>query len=104
MIVLPYQNRAQFQLWISGLSPSAYWFGQALFEVPVYCALILSIFIAFYASAPPESKFTVGDLFIQVSDTIPKTTTINQSTQKLTVTQTIFDIFHFYFKSFLKCG
>ncbi|NP_001392075.1 ABC-type organic anion transporter ABCA8A isoform 3 [Mus musculus] len=62
-----YKNRAQFQLWISGLSPSAYWFGQALFEVPVYCALILSIFIAFYASAPPESKFTVGDLFIQVS-------------------------------------
>uniref|UniRef100_A0A8C6HFX4 ATP-binding cassette, sub-family A member 8b n=1 Tax=Mus spicilegus TaxID=10103 RepID=A0A8C6HFX4_MUSSI len=61
-----YKNRAQFQLWISGLSPSAYWFGQALFEVPVYCALILSIFIAFYASAPPETKFTVGDLFIQI--------------------------------------
>lgn len=77
MIVLPYQNRAQFQLWISGLSPSAYWFGHALFEIPVYSALILSVYIAFYFSAPPESMITTRDLFIQVSgDTIPKTTII----------------------------
>ncbi|XP_052050618.1 ABC-type organic anion transporter ABCA8A isoform X2 [Apodemus sylvaticus] len=61
-----YKNRAQFQLWISGLSPSAYWFGQALFEVPVFCALIFSVYIAFYASAPAGSKFTAGDLFIQI--------------------------------------
>ncbi|XP_034361562.1 ABC-type organic anion transporter ABCA8A-like [Arvicanthis niloticus] len=61
-----YKNRAQVQLWISGLSPSAYWFGQALFEIPVYCALILPSYIAFYASAPPESVFTAGDLFIQI--------------------------------------
>ncbi|GAB1297011.1 ABC-type organic anion transporter ABCA8A [Apodemus speciosus] len=61
-----YMNRAQFQLWISGLSPSAYWFGQALFEVPVYCVLIFSVYIAYYASAPAGSKFTAGDLFIQI--------------------------------------
>uniref|UniRef100_A0ABK0LU37 ATP-binding cassette, subfamily A (ABC1), member 8a n=1 Tax=Rattus norvegicus TaxID=10116 RepID=A0ABK0LU37_RAT len=61
-----YKNRAQFQLWISGLSPSAYWFGHALFEIPVYSALILSVYIAFYFSAPPESMITTRDLFIQI--------------------------------------
>ncbi|XP_028617115.1 ATP-binding cassette sub-family A member 8-A-like [Grammomys surdaster] len=61
-----YKNRVQFQLWISGLSPSAYWFGQALFEVPVYFALIFSMYIAFYASAPSEIMLTAGDLFIQI--------------------------------------
>ncbi|XP_051014919.1 ABC-type organic anion transporter ABCA8A-like [Acomys russatus] len=61
-----YKNRAQFQLWISGLCPSAYWFGQALFEAPIYYALIVSLYIAFFALAPQETKFTTGDLFMQI--------------------------------------
>ncbi|XP_021514207.2 ABC-type organic anion transporter ABCA8A-like isoform X2 [Meriones unguiculatus] len=62
-----YKNRAQFQLWISGLCPSAYWFGQALFEVPIYCLLIFSMYVAFYAWSPQESMFRAGDLFIQAA-------------------------------------
>lgn len=75
MIAISYQNRAQLQLWISGLCPSAYWFGQALVEVPIYWALTSSMYVAFYASAQ-ESILATGDLFIQVSDNIPKTTII----------------------------
>ncbi|KAL6034507.1 hypothetical protein STEG23_006478, partial [Scotinomys teguina] len=61
-----YKNRAQLQLWISGLCPSAYWFGQALVEVPIFMALTLSMYVAFYASAPQESILPTGDLFIQI--------------------------------------
>ncbi|XP_006970522.1 ABC-type organic anion transporter ABCA8A-like isoform X3 [Peromyscus maniculatus bairdii] len=60
-----YKNRAQLQLWISGLCPSAYWFGQALVEVPIYWALTSSMYVAFYASAQ-ESILATGDLFIQM--------------------------------------
>uniref|UniRef100_A0A452TA62 ATP binding cassette subfamily A member 8 n=1 Tax=Ursus maritimus TaxID=29073 RepID=A0A452TA62_URSMA len=38
-----YKSKAQSQLWISGLFPSAYWFGQGLVDVPMYSFIILLI-------------------------------------------------------------
>ncbi|KAL1779067.1 ATP-binding cassette sub-family A member 8-A-like isoform X3 [Sigmodon hispidus] len=61
-----YKNRAQLPLWTSGLCPSAYWFGQALVEVPIYWALTASVNVALYALAFQENMFTTGDLFIQI--------------------------------------
>ncbi|XP_008049797.2 ATP-binding cassette sub-family A member 10-like, partial [Carlito syrichta] len=40
-----YKKKAQFQLWISGLCPSAYWCGQALVDVPFYGLILLSIYL-----------------------------------------------------------
>ncbi|EGW09270.1 ATP-binding cassette sub-family A member 8-A [Cricetulus griseus] len=60
-----YKNGVQLQLWISGLCPSAYWFGQALVEVPIYYILSLSMCVAFYASAPQETMLTTKDLLFQ---------------------------------------
>ncbi|ERE69076.1 ATP-binding cassette sub-family A member 8-A-like protein [Cricetulus griseus] len=61
-----YKNGVQLQLWISGLCPSAYWFGQALVEVPIYYILSLSMCVAFYASAPQETMLTTKDLLFQI--------------------------------------
>ncbi|KAL7989599.1 hypothetical protein Chor_012265 [Crotalus horridus] len=36
-----YKIKTHSQLWISGLFPSAYWFGQALIDVPLHCALLV---------------------------------------------------------------
>ncbi|XP_070083080.1 ATP-binding cassette sub-family A member 10 isoform X3 [Equus caballus] len=38
-----YKQKAQSQLWISGLFPSAYWCGQALADIPLYGLILLSI-------------------------------------------------------------
>ncbi|XP_040605939.1 ABC-type organic anion transporter ABCA8A isoform X2 [Mesocricetus auratus] len=61
-----YKNGVQLQLWISGLCPSAYWFGQALVEVPIYYILTLSMYVAFYAAAPQESMHSTRDLLAQI--------------------------------------
>uniref|UniRef100_A0A8C9D417 ATP binding cassette subfamily A member 10 n=1 Tax=Panthera leo TaxID=9689 RepID=A0A8C9D417_PANLE len=36
------KQKTQSQLWISGLCPSAYWIGQALVDIPLYCSILLS--------------------------------------------------------------
>ncbi|XP_023569920.1 ATP-binding cassette sub-family A member 8-A-like [Octodon degus] len=61
-----YKNKAQFQLWISGLIPSAYWFGQALVEVGIYLSLILLMYVAFYALKLQGDIYTTADIFIQI--------------------------------------
>uniref|UniRef100_A0A2I3RYX4 ATP binding cassette subfamily A member 9 n=1 Tax=Pan troglodytes TaxID=9598 RepID=A0A2I3RYX4_PANTR len=38
-----YKKKAHSQLWISGLYPSAYWFGQALVDVSLYFLILLLI-------------------------------------------------------------
>ncbi|XP_069338912.1 ATP-binding cassette sub-family A member 10 isoform X2 [Eulemur rufifrons] len=43
-----YKKKAHFQLWISGLCPSAYWCGQALVDIPLYCLILLSIHLVSY--------------------------------------------------------
>ncbi|XP_037665334.1 ATP-binding cassette sub-family A member 6 isoform X2 [Choloepus didactylus] len=42
--VSDYKNKAQFQLWISGLYPSAYWCGQALVDLNLYAFILLSTY------------------------------------------------------------
>ncbi|XP_074080803.1 ABC-type organic anion transporter ABCA8-like isoform X2 [Macrotis lagotis] len=46
--VYDYKIKAQSQLRISGLYPSAYWCGQALVDVPLYCLIFFLIFIFLY--------------------------------------------------------
>ncbi|KAM3848198.1 ATP-binding cassette sub-family A member 9-like [Vipera latastei] len=41
MSMKDYKIKTHSQLWISGLFPSAYWFGQALTDVPLHCALLV---------------------------------------------------------------
>nr|XP_019588393.1 PREDICTED: ATP-binding cassette sub-family A member 10 isoform X1 [Rhinolophus sinicus]XP_019588394.1 PREDICTED: ATP-binding cassette sub-family A member 10 isoform X1 [Rhinolophus sinicus] len=43
-----YKQKAQSQLWISGLCPSAYWCGQALVDIPLYSMILLSIYLFYY--------------------------------------------------------
>ncbi|KAM9597380.1 LOW QUALITY PROTEIN: ATP-binding cassette sub-family A member 10 [Trichechus inunguis] len=43
-----YKRKAQSQLRISGLYPSAYWCGQALVDIPLYYLILLSIFLIQY--------------------------------------------------------
>ncbi|XP_015999133.2 ATP-binding cassette sub-family A member 10 isoform X2 [Rousettus aegyptiacus] len=42
-----YKLKAQSQLWISGLCPSAYWCGQALVDIPLYSLILLSIYLIY---------------------------------------------------------
>uniref|UniRef100_A0A8W4FNL9 ATP binding cassette subfamily A member 8 n=1 Tax=Sus scrofa TaxID=9823 RepID=A0A8W4FNL9_PIG len=44
-----YKNKARSQLRISGLSPSAYWFGQALVDVPMYCLIFVFMYLMSYS-------------------------------------------------------
>ncbi|KAM6163533.1 ATP-binding cassette sub-family A member 6 [Rhynchocyon petersi] len=46
--VSDYKSKSQAQLWISGLSPSAYWFGQALVDIPLYVFILFSMYLFFF--------------------------------------------------------
>uniref|UniRef100_A0A667IMU7 ATP binding cassette subfamily A member 10 n=1 Tax=Lynx canadensis TaxID=61383 RepID=A0A667IMU7_LYNCA len=52
------KQKTQSQLWISGLCPSAYWIGQALVDIPLYCSILLSVLqiviICCWLSPPPK--------------------------------------------------
>ncbi|EHB02730.1 ATP-binding cassette sub-family A member 8-A [Heterocephalus glaber] len=62
-----YKNKAQLQLWISGLNPSAYWFGQALVEVPIYFSLIFFMYLVYYTSKVKGDIYTAVDVLIEVT-------------------------------------
>uniref|UniRef100_A0A452T9I6 ATP binding cassette subfamily A member 8 n=1 Tax=Ursus maritimus TaxID=29073 RepID=A0A452T9I6_URSMA len=53
-----YKSKAQSQLWISGLFPSAYWFGQGLVDVPMYSFIILLMYLMEYGLTIPETLLT----------------------------------------------
>ncbi|XP_067403873.1 uncharacterized protein [Emydura macquarii macquarii] len=50
-----YKIKAHSQLWTSGMIPSAYWCGQALVDIPLYCVLLFTmigiIFLIYYKSS-----------------------------------------------------
>lgn len=75
------QNKARSQLRISGLSPSAYWFGQALVDVPMYCLIFVFMYLMSY-SLSLQDGLNIYNLFgviiwiIQVSDDIRRTNII----------------------------
>uniref|UniRef100_K7BKP1 ATP-binding cassette, sub-family A (ABC1), member 9 n=1 Tax=Pan troglodytes TaxID=9598 RepID=K7BKP1_PANTR len=54
-----YKNRARSQLRISGLSPSAYWFGQALVDVSLYFLVFVFIYLMSYISNFEDMLLTI---------------------------------------------
>ncbi|KAG8505134.1 ATP-binding cassette sub-family A member 9 [Galemys pyrenaicus] len=61
-----YKNKAHSQLWISGLYPSAYWFGQALVDIPLYFLILLLMQIMDYVFSPDEIIFIIQNLLVQI--------------------------------------
>ncbi|XP_063655315.1 ATP-binding cassette sub-family A member 9 isoform X5 [Pan troglodytes] len=61
-----YKKKAHSQLWISGLYPSAYWFGQALVDVSLYFLILLLMQIMDYIFSPEEIIFIIQNLLIQI--------------------------------------
>uniref|UniRef100_A0AC11BJ09 ATP binding cassette subfamily A member 9 n=1 Tax=Ovis aries TaxID=9940 RepID=A0AC11BJ09_SHEEP len=62
-----YKKKVHSQLRISGLYPSAYWFGQALVDVPLYLSILLLMQIMDYIFSPDESVFIIQNLAVQVT-------------------------------------
>ncbi|XP_015445118.1 ATP-binding cassette sub-family A member 10 [Pteropus alecto] len=60
-----YKLKAQSQLWISGLCPSAYWCGQALVDIPLYSLILLSIYFI-YCFMVFELRLSLGLIFALV--------------------------------------
>uniref|UniRef100_A0A8C0R9W5 ATP binding cassette subfamily A member 8 n=2 Tax=Canis lupus familiaris TaxID=9615 RepID=A0A8C0R9W5_CANLF len=61
-----YKNKIQSQLRISGLFPSAYWFGQALVDVPMYCLIFLLMYLMDYGLNLQETFFKITSPIIQI--------------------------------------
>lgn len=66
------QKKTHSQLRISGLYPSAYWFGQALVDSPLYFLILLLMQIMDYIFNPDEIMFIIQNLLIQVSAKITR--------------------------------
>uniref|UniRef100_A0A8C9DDQ7 ATP binding cassette subfamily A member 9 n=1 Tax=Prolemur simus TaxID=1328070 RepID=A0A8C9DDQ7_PROSS len=60
-----YKKKAHSQLRISGLYPSAYWFGQALVDVLLYFLILLLMQTMDYIFNPEEIIFIIQNLLIQ---------------------------------------
>ncbi|KAM4824068.1 ATP-binding cassette sub-family A member 9 isoform X1 [Urocitellus parryii] len=61
-----YKRKVHSQLWISGLYPSAYWFGQALVDIPLYFLILLIMQIMDYVFSSEEIIIIIQNLSIQV--------------------------------------
>ncbi|XP_058140610.1 ABC-type organic anion transporter ABCA8 isoform X2 [Dasypus novemcinctus] len=61
-----YKNKVRSQLRISGLFPSAYWFGQALVDVPIYGSIFVFIYLMDYLLGPQEATFKVANQIMQI--------------------------------------
>ncbi|XP_047612602.1 ATP-binding cassette sub-family A member 9-like isoform X2 [Phacochoerus africanus] len=61
-----YKKKAYSQLRISGLYPSAYWFGQALVDIPLYFLILLLMQIMDYIFSPDEIIFIIQNLSVQI--------------------------------------
>ncbi|XP_031208330.1 ATP-binding cassette sub-family A member 8-B isoform X2 [Mastomys coucha] len=64
--VTDYKNKAWFQLRVSGLFPSAYWFGQALVDIPLYCFVFLFMSLMDYLLHFPDAMFPIISHIIQI--------------------------------------
>uniref|UniRef100_A0A8D1BU19 ABC transporter domain-containing protein n=1 Tax=Sus scrofa TaxID=9823 RepID=A0A8D1BU19_PIG len=62
-----YKKKAYSQLRISGLYPSAYWFGQALVDIPLYFLILLLMQIMDYIFSPDEIIFIIQNLSVQIT-------------------------------------
>ncbi|CAO2645911.1 ATP-binding cassette sub-family A member 6 [Lemmus lemmus] len=63
--VSDYKKKADSQLWISGLFPSAYWCGQALVDIPLYFLILLLMQIMECVFSQEEIMFIIENLLIQ---------------------------------------
>ncbi|XP_037665432.1 ATP-binding cassette sub-family A member 9 isoform X2 [Choloepus didactylus] len=61
-----YKKKIHSQLQISGLYPSAYWFGQALVDGPLYFSILLVMQIMDYIFSPDEIVFIIQNLLVQI--------------------------------------
>ncbi|XP_005402172.1 PREDICTED: ATP-binding cassette sub-family A member 9 isoform X2 [Chinchilla lanigera] len=61
------KEKIHSQLWISGLYPSAYWFGQALVDIPLYFLILLLMQIMDYVFSPEEFIHIIQNLLFQVT-------------------------------------
>ncbi|XP_048221137.1 ABC-type organic anion transporter ABCA8-like [Perognathus longimembris pacificus] len=61
-----YKSKAWSQLRISGLFPSAYWFGQACVDVPLYCFIFIFMYLMDFALSFQETLFTVVNRIIHI--------------------------------------
>lgn len=61
-----YKSKIRSQLRISGLFPSAYWFGQALVDIPLYCSMFLIMFAMDLALNQQDNIFTYVNHVIQI--------------------------------------
>lgn len=68
--VFSHQKRAKSQLWISGLYPSAYWFGQALVDISFFVFFLFSMLLFLYVASLMEIYITSGIVFALVSNTL----------------------------------
>uniref|UniRef100_A0A8C2S674 ABC transporter domain-containing protein n=1 Tax=Capra hircus TaxID=9925 RepID=A0A8C2S674_CAPHI len=96
--VSDYKQKAQSQLWISGLCPSAYWCGQALVDIPFYFGILVSVHLMYYIFL--ESTIVLEFLFALVSDHVPPNSpdTIIESKQNNSCSLTLLVVqlaFHF---------
>ncbi|KAK2507815.1 hypothetical protein MC885_014420 [Smutsia gigantea] len=64
-----HKRRAKSQLWISGLYPSAYWFGQALVDINLFAFIIFSMFLIFYIANIAHTHVTSLIVFALVVTT-----------------------------------
>uniref|UniRef100_A0A8C0XRH2 ABC transporter domain-containing protein n=1 Tax=Castor canadensis TaxID=51338 RepID=A0A8C0XRH2_CASCN len=55
-----------YKLRISGLFPSAYWFGQALVDIPLYCLVFIFMYLLDYILSFQQTLFTIISHSIQI--------------------------------------
>ncbi|KAM9005575.1 ATP-binding cassette sub-family A member 10-like isoform 2-T2 [Sarcophilus harrisii] len=66
-----YKIKAQSQLWISGLYPSAYWCGQSLVDIPLYCMILFLMYVINYLMNNTDEGWPTSIiLFAQILCTI----------------------------------
>ncbi|XP_004593011.2 ATP-binding cassette sub-family A member 9 [Ochotona princeps] len=61
-----YRQNTYSLLWVSGLYPSAYWFGQALVDIPLYFLILLLMQIMDYVFNPDDIIYIIQNLLIQI--------------------------------------
>uniref|UniRef100_A0A8C0ZNL0 ABC transporter domain-containing protein n=1 Tax=Castor canadensis TaxID=51338 RepID=A0A8C0ZNL0_CASCN len=74
-----YKKKADIQLWISGLYPSAYWCGQAIVDINLYSLILLSTYLIFYITKIMDIDLTSRIVLATVSNTLQRTNFIKKN-------------------------
>uniref|UniRef100_A0A8D2B9F3 ATP binding cassette subfamily A member 6 n=1 Tax=Sciurus vulgaris TaxID=55149 RepID=A0A8D2B9F3_SCIVU len=61
-----HKKKASSQLWISGLYPSAYWFGQAVVDINLFNLILLSMYLIIYLTNRMDIYITSQAIFALV--------------------------------------